>query len=113
MAIVRYTLLRLAVLAGTLLLFWLLGVRGLLLPLLALVVAALLAYLVLPRHADAAAGVLAEADARRRATRETVDEDAEDAAVDDGGGPVGDAVAGEDAAGAEDAVVDGEEPDRS
>lgn len=81
MAIVRYTLLRLAVLAGALLLFWLLGVRGLLLPLLALIVAALVSFLLLPRHADAAAGVLAEHDARRRATRDTVDEDAEDAAV--------------------------------
>lgn len=69
MAIVRYTLLRLAVLAGALLLFWLLGVRGLLLPLVALIVAALVSFLLLPRHADAAAGVARHRGRGRRGCR--------------------------------------------
>lgn len=90
MPILRYTLLRLAVLAGSVALLWLLGFRGLLLAAVAVVVAALVSFLALPRHANDAAAVIA----RRRAGREpsamdqaiAEDEAEEDALLDGDGG---------------------------
>ncbi|HLV04835.1 DUF4229 domain-containing protein [uncultured Georgenia sp.] len=79
MPIVRYTLLRLAVLAVVLGLLWLVGVRGWLLPLLAVVVAALVSFLVLPKQAGEAAQVLA----RKRERKPVEDAIAQDAAEED------------------------------
>ena len=90
MPILRYTLLRLALIAGAFAALWLLGLRGWLVAVLAVVVGALLSYLLLPRQADAAAEVLAR---RSRKASDSLD----------------DAIA-EDAA-AEDALLDGENPD--
>lgn len=59
MPILRYTLLRLAMLAGAFALLWLLGFRGWLLAVVAVVVAALVSFLALPRHANDAAAVIA------------------------------------------------------
>lgn len=90
MALLRYTLLRLAVLAACLLVLWLLGMRGLLLGAVAVVTAALISFLAFPRQADAAAGQLAS---RGRRHRDAVDRSiAQDAAE-------------------EDALLDGEQPE--
>lgn len=86
MPLLRYTLLRLALLAGVGVLLWLLGLRGLLLALVAVVVAALLSFLLLPKHADEAAGVLARRHQRaRKEVDEAIarDEAEEDALLDD------------------------------
>ncbi|WP_152187486.1 DUF4229 domain-containing protein [Georgenia satyanarayanai] len=81
MPILRYTLLRLALVAGAFALLWLLGLRGWLVAVVAVVVGAMLSYLLLPRQADAAAAVIAE---RRRRTADSLDEAiAQDAAEED------------------------------
>ncbi|WP_324649500.1 DUF4229 domain-containing protein [Georgenia sp. H159] len=83
MPILRYTLLRLAVLAGAFALLWLLGFRGWLLAVVAVVVAALVSFLALPRHANEAAAVIARRREGRGAPR-TVDKDiADDEAEED------------------------------
>ena len=89
MAVLRYTLLRLGLVAAALLVFWLIGLRGWLLGVVSIVVAALLSFLILQPQADAAAGQLA---ARGRRGRQAVDRSiAQDAAE-------------------EDALLDGEQP---
>ncbi|QDB80307.1 DUF4229 domain-containing protein [Georgenia wutianyii] len=65
MPILRYTLLRLVVLAAVLGVLWLVGMRGWLLLAVAFLVAALVSFLVLPRQANDAAAVIA----RRRGGR--------------------------------------------
>ncbi len=91
MRLVKYSLLRLLLLAAALGLGYLLGLRGWLLAVLATVIAALASYALLAGSRDAAAAQLAEGASRRR-PRSSVDDDAvhEDAAVD--------AAAAEDAA---------------
>ncbi len=91
MPILRYTFLRLLVLAAVLGLLWLVGLRGWLLLVVALVVAALVSFLVLPRQANDAAAVIARRGGRRKAT--SLDQAiAQDAAE-------------------EDALLEGEDPD--
>ncbi len=85
MPIVRYTLLRLAVLAAAFGLLWLVGVRGWLLAVLSVLVAALVSFLLLPKQAGEAAAVLARRGERQRERIDRViDEDAaeEDALLD-------------------------------
>lgn len=65
MPILRYTLLRLAVLAAVLGLLWLVGMRGLLLLAVAVVVSALVSFLLLPRQANEAAAVIARRSGER------------------------------------------------
>lgn len=84
MPVVVYSLLRLAVLAACVGLLALLGLRGWLLAIVAVVVAALASYLVLPRPRRAAAAWLAErGEARRRARapRRDLDAEVEDATL--------------------------------
>lgn len=83
-ALLRYSLLRLAVLVGSLAVLYLVGARGWLWLLLSVIVAGGVSYLVFPRQRDAAAGTLQE---RARARREQtgmgdVDAEVEDAAID-------------------------------
>ncbi|HLT82842.1 MAG TPA: DUF4229 domain-containing protein [Phototrophicaceae bacterium] len=92
MPILRYTLLRLLVLAASVGLLWLLGMRGWLLLVVALVVAALVSFLVLPRQASDAAAVLAQRSGRRRQASSLDRAIADDAAE-------------------EDALLDGEDPE--
>lgn len=98
MPLVVYTLLRVALLLGAAVGLYLLGMRGLLLAGVAIVLAALLSYLVLPRQRTAAAVYLAERAQRRgRPTFAAAMEDdarVEDAAVDGSASPPGDRPAG-------------------
>ncbi|MEG3615996.1 DUF4229 domain-containing protein [Isoptericola haloaureus] len=85
MPLVIYSALRLLILVAVLVLGYVVGLGGWLLPLVALVVAFAVSYLALPRQRDAAALWLAERDRERKERRErVVDEDAaaEDAALD-------------------------------
>lgn len=86
MPLLLYTLLRLAMFAAVYLLLAFVGFRGWLLIIGALIIAALLSYLVLPRQANAAAGVLEDkvGDREGRIDRSiAVDEDIEDALLDE------------------------------
>lgn len=93
MPLVIYTVLRLGIFAGAIGLGYLAGLRGLLLLLLAVVVAFAVSYLALPRQKDAAAAWLAERAQRRADAKgggkqgidRVIDEDAaaEDAAFDE------------------------------
>lgn len=79
-----YSLLRLGILAGSLALVFLLGLRGWWWLLASAVVAGAVSYLALPRQRRAATQVLAEREATARATRIAGDDDAaaEDAVLD-------------------------------
>lgn len=88
MPILRYTLLRLVMIAGCLAVLWLLGLRGWLLAVVAIVVAALLSFLLLPRQAGEAAAVIAARRERRpdagAVDRAIAQDDAEEDALLDG-----------------------------
>jgi len=81
--ILRYTFLRLLVLAAVLGLLWIVGLRGWLLLVVALVVAALVSFLVLPRQANEAAAVIARRGGRRRKASSLDQAIAQDAAEED------------------------------
>ena len=83
MPILRYTFLRLLVLAAVLGLLWIVGLRGWLLLVVALVVAALVSFLVLPRQANEAAAVIARRGGRRRKASSLDQAIAQDAAEED------------------------------
>lgn len=80
MRVVKYSLLRLGVLAVAGGLLYLLGLRGYLLALVAVIVAAAASYIFFPGPRRDAALSLSERD-KRRAPRADVDAEAEDAAV--------------------------------
>lgn len=85
MPLLIYSLLRVAMFVAAGGLLWLAGLRGWLLVLAAIVVAALVSFLALPRQANAAAGVVAGTVERRqgRIDRATgADGDVEDALLD-------------------------------
>ncbi|WP_245867017.1 DUF4229 domain-containing protein [Serinibacter salmoneus] len=83
MPLLRYTLLRLAVLVLACGLTWLLGLRGWLWIVAAVLIAGAVSYLVLPRQRVAAVTALENrAATRKRAQRRDEDADAEDAAID-------------------------------
>lgn len=84
MSILRYVLLRVALLAGVTLVLWVLGMESYLLVLSAVLITALLSYLLLGQEADSAARVIASKDPYKKA-REAGDDDIaeEDALLDD------------------------------
>ncbi len=83
-----YSLLRLVLLIGAGAGLYLLGMRGWLLPMLAIIIAAMLSFLLLRSYADATAQYFAQRREKKRRTVDRVDHlistdaDAEDAAVD-------------------------------
>lgn len=102
MHLLRYTLLRVALLLASVAVLYLLGMRSWLLWGAAIVVAALLSYVLLPRQRDQAALDIARTVERRRsAPRRDPDADYEDAAVEgadgEGDGEAGRPDAGDDA----------------
>ncbi len=106
MPVLVYSLLRLAVLAGCAVVLALVGFRGWLLALVAVLLAAPVAYLVLAGPRTAAAAYLAER-AGRRGDGQPLDDDAEDAEADHVRGP---AALEDEADGEQHAVGELEEP---
>ncbi|MEE6282558.1 DUF4229 domain-containing protein [Georgenia sunbinii] len=85
MPVLIYTLLRIAMFVAVYLVLGFVGFRGWLLIVVAVVVAALLSFLLLPRHANAAAGVIADRVGDRPSRIDQsieVDQDVEDAILD-------------------------------
>lgn len=78
--LLRYSLLRLALLLAVFAVLWICGIRGWLWLILGVVIAGAISYLAFPRQRDAAAGVLAERAEHRRGAQD-VDADSEDAVL--------------------------------
>lgn len=87
MPLLRYTLLRLAVLVLSCGLTWLLGLRGWLWIIAAVAIAGAVSYLALPRQRIAAVTSLENRSTSREHTRRDQDAEAEDAVIDGEGEP--------------------------